>query len=163
MLELKPESTREPMRVTRARGDEQSPAWAPDGKRIAYFALREGLGSVWVSAIDARGETGGAVRARPAPGPVLASRRGGFPAWSPDGRTILIGAVPDPEPVYNGNPLRSAVDAPPLFVPDAFDLWSVPLSMGAVLPVIYGVKESAAHSLDARNALLIAVLVLPRG
>jgi gamma-glutamyltranspeptidase len=124
--ELQAESKREPMRVTRVRGDEQSPAWAPDGKRVAYFAVREGLGSVWVSTVDARGETGGAVRARPAPGPVLASRRGGFPAWSPDGRTILIGAVPDPEPVYNGNPLRSALDAPPLFVPDAFDLWSVP-------------------------------------
>ncbi|MGW9132581.1 MFS transporter [Streptomyces sp. NPDC055681] len=44
--------------------------------------------------------------------------------------------------------------------PGRFDLWSVPLSMGAVLPVIYGVKESAAHSLDARNALLIAVGLL---
>ncbi|MFC8260583.1 MFS transporter [Streptomyces sp. NPDC057291] len=44
--------------------------------------------------------------------------------------------------------------------PGRFDLWSVPLSMGAVLPVIYGIKESAAHSLDARNALLIAVGLL---
>ncbi|WP_328627661.1 MFS transporter [Streptomyces sp. NBC_00353] len=44
--------------------------------------------------------------------------------------------------------------------PGRFDLWSVPLSMGAVLPVVYGVKESAAHSLDARNALLIAVGLL---
>ncbi|MCX5312938.1 MFS transporter [Streptomyces sp. NBC_00154] len=44
--------------------------------------------------------------------------------------------------------------------PGRFDLWSVPLSMGAVLPVIYGVKESAAHGLDARNALLIAVGLL---
>jgi DHA2 family multidrug resistance protein-like MFS transporter len=44
--------------------------------------------------------------------------------------------------------------------PGRFDLWSVPLSIGAVLPVIYGVKESAAHSLDTRNALLIAVGLL---
>ncbi|MFJ7944255.1 MFS transporter [Streptomyces sp. NPDC096354] len=44
--------------------------------------------------------------------------------------------------------------------PGRFDLWSVPLSMGAVLPVIYGVKESAAHGLDVRNALLIAVGLL---
>ncbi|MGW5272414.1 MFS transporter [Streptomyces sp. NPDC004044] len=44
--------------------------------------------------------------------------------------------------------------------PGRFDLWSVPLSMGAVLPVVYGVKESAAHGLDARNALLIAVGLL---
>ncbi|MFF5277821.1 MFS transporter [Streptomyces sp. NPDC000133] len=44
--------------------------------------------------------------------------------------------------------------------PGRFDLWSVPLSMGAVLPVVYGVKESAAHGLDARNALIIAVGLL---
>ncbi|MET7490861.1 MFS transporter [Streptomyces sp900116325] len=44
--------------------------------------------------------------------------------------------------------------------PGRFDLWSVPLSMGAVLPVVYAVKESAAHGLDARNALIIAVGLL---
>ncbi|MGY4914600.1 MFS transporter [Streptomyces sp. 900116325] len=44
--------------------------------------------------------------------------------------------------------------------PGRFDLWSVPLSMGAVLPVVYGVKESAAHGLDARDALIIAVGLL---
>lgn len=44
--------------------------------------------------------------------------------------------------------------------PGRFDLWSVPLSMGAVLPVVYGVKESAARGLDARNALIIAVGLL---
>ncbi|MFB6706252.1 MFS transporter [Streptomyces sp. NPDC056333] len=44
--------------------------------------------------------------------------------------------------------------------PGRFDLWSVPLSMGAVLPVVYGVKESAAHGLDTRNALIIAVGLL---
>lgn len=40
--------------------------------------------------------------------------------------------------------------------PGRFDFLSVPLSMGAVLPVVYGVKESAAHGLDAKNALIIA-------
>ncbi|MFF1838502.1 MFS transporter [Streptomyces sp. NPDC058231] len=44
--------------------------------------------------------------------------------------------------------------------PGRFDLLSVPLSMGAVLPVIYGVKESAAHGLDPRNALLVAAGLL---
>lgn len=44
--------------------------------------------------------------------------------------------------------------------PGRFDLWSVPLSMGAVLPVVYGVKESAAHGLDARNTLIIAIGIL---
>ncbi|WP_405687650.1 MFS transporter [Streptomyces sp. NBC_00057] len=40
--------------------------------------------------------------------------------------------------------------------PGRFDFLSVPLSMGAVLPVVYGVKESAAHGLDVRNTLIIA-------
>jgi DHA2 family multidrug resistance protein-like MFS transporter len=40
--------------------------------------------------------------------------------------------------------------------PGRFDFLSVPLSMGSVLPVVYGVKESAAHGLDARNTLIIA-------
>ncbi|MER7812173.1 MFS transporter [Streptomyces sp900116325] len=44
--------------------------------------------------------------------------------------------------------------------PGRFDLWSVPLSMGAVLPVVYGVKESAAHGLDAGNALIICAGLL---
>lgn len=40
--------------------------------------------------------------------------------------------------------------------PGRFDFLSVPLSMGSVLPVVYGVKETAAHGMDARNALVIA-------
>ncbi|WP_405700815.1 MFS transporter [Streptomyces sp. NBC_01383] len=39
--------------------------------------------------------------------------------------------------------------------PGRFDFLSVPLSMGSVLPVVYGVKESAAHGMDARNGLII--------
>jgi gamma-glutamyltranspeptidase / glutathione hydrolase len=116
---------RDPIRLTRVRGDEQWPAWSPDGARLAYYAVREGLGSVWVSPVDTRGGSGEAIQKRPAPGPVLASRRGGVPAWSPDGRTLLIASMPDPEPAYNGNPLRSAVDPPPLFTAGAFDLWTV--------------------------------------
>ncbi|MGW0937458.1 MFS transporter [Streptomyces sp. NPDC002666] len=40
--------------------------------------------------------------------------------------------------------------------PGRFDLLSVPLSMGAVLPVVYGVKETAAGGMDLRNGLIIA-------
>ncbi|MGC5399249.1 MFS transporter [Streptomyces sp. DT20] len=39
--------------------------------------------------------------------------------------------------------------------PGRFDFLSVPLSMGSVLPVVYGVKETAAHGMDARNSLII--------
>jgi gamma-glutamyltranspeptidase len=128
VLELAPameHKHRDPIRVTRVRGEERWPSWSPDGTRVAYYAVREGLGSVWVSAVDSRGGSGDAIHTRPAAGPVLASRHGGAPAWSPDGRTILIAAIPEPEPTYNGNPLRSAAEPPPLFTVGAFELWTV--------------------------------------
>ncbi|MFD8386394.1 MFS transporter [Streptomyces sp. NPDC059679] len=44
--------------------------------------------------------------------------------------------------------------------PGKFDLLGVPLSMGAVLPVIYGLKESAAHGFSGPRALWIAAGLL---
>ncbi|MFC9244514.1 MFS transporter [Streptomyces sp. NPDC057136] len=44
--------------------------------------------------------------------------------------------------------------------PGRFDLLSVPLSMGAVLPVVYGIKEIAAHGATLRDALFVAVGLL---
>ena len=71
-------------------------------------------------------------RAKPAAQPQLVSRRGGAPAWSPDGKTLLVSGLPDPQPVYNGNPLRNEVEAPPLFALNAaFQLWRV----AAPLPI----------------------------
>ena len=71
-------------------------------------------------------------RAKPAAPPQLISRRGGAPAWSPDGSTILVTGLPDPQPVYNGNPQRSELEAPPMFALNAaFQMWRV----AAPLPV----------------------------
>ncbi|MFE7465098.1 MFS transporter [Streptomyces sp. NPDC057499] len=39
--------------------------------------------------------------------------------------------------------------------PGRFDLLSVPLSLGSVLPVIYGVKETAAHGFGVRDGLIV--------
>jgi len=118
------------IRVLRARGMDGYPSWAPGSDRIAFFAVRENVGSLWVVNVDPPPEGDHAsrvVRQHPAPGPVLVSRHGGAPAWSPDGRTIVIGALPEPEPDYNGNPDRAEEEPPPSFqFRRAFALWTVP-------------------------------------
>jgi len=122
-------------RVTRVRGHESYPSWAPDNTRIAFYAVREGMGSVWVATAepprpDANEDP--LPRSKPAAQPQLVSRKGGAPVWSPDGKTLLVSGLPDPQPVYNGNPLRDDGDAPPLFaLNSAFQLWRV----AAPLPV----------------------------
>ncbi|MGE0359226.1 MAG: gamma-glutamyltransferase [Vicinamibacterales bacterium] len=124
-----------PTRVTRVAGVESHPAWAPDSRRLAFHAVRGGVGAVWAAAVDLP-QTDGAEAPRPRPKPAappqLVSRRGGAPAWSPDGRTLLVAGLPEPQPVYNGNPARDAGDGAPLFAAStAFQLWRVP----APLPV----------------------------
>jgi gamma-glutamyltranspeptidase len=122
-------------RITRVRGNEAYPAWAPDNSRIAFYAVREGIGSVWVATAEpprAEPAEEPLPRSKPAAQPLLVSRKGGAPAWSPDGKTLLVTGLPDPQPVYNGNPLRDGGEAPPLFaLNSAFQLWKV----AAPLPV----------------------------
>lgn len=137
-------------RLTRVRGLEGYPSWSPDGSRLAFFAQREGMASVWVTAIDPpAGDT--APAARPAAPPVLVSRRGGAPAWSPDGRRLAIGALPQPDPSYNGNPLRNTDDPPPAFADQAFTLHLV----DAPTPVDSG--TSSAEPARATDAALAGV------
>jgi gamma-glutamyltranspeptidase len=116
-------------RVLSARGVEAALSWAPDSQRLAYYAVREGVGSVWVAVVEPprpEGDEEPQPRARPSSPPQLVSRRGGAPAWSPDGSTILVTGLPDPEPVYNGNPERSVAEPPPLFASNAaFQMWRV--------------------------------------
>lgn len=123
------------IRMTRVRGAESYPSWAPDNSRVAFYAVREGIGSVWVAAAEPPRPEGAEEplpRVKPAAQPQLVSRKGGAPAWSPDGRTLLVSGLPDPQPVYNGNPLRNEIEAPPLFaLNSAFQMWRVP----APLPV----------------------------
>jgi gamma-glutamyltranspeptidase len=127
-------------RVVRVRGDEALPSWSPDGLRVAYYAVREGTGSVWVASVEEppAPDAGPVSRPRPLETAVLVSRRGGTPAWSPDGKRIAIANLPPPEPTYNGNPERNTDEPPPLFAgAEAFRLWTV----DAPLPVDAGARE----------------------
>lgn len=119
-----------PTRVVRAAGRESHLAWAPDSQRVAFHAVRSGVGAVWVATVELPQTEGSAApRSRPKPvaPPQLVSRRAGAPAWSPDGRTLLVAGLPEPEPVYNGNPARDDRPAPPLFdTALGFRLWRLP-------------------------------------
>ena len=89
---------------------------------LAFYAVREGIGSVWVATVEPPRPEGAEEpqpRPKPAAQPQLVSRKGGAPAWSPDGKTLLVSGLPDPQPVYNGNPLRNEAEAPPLFALNA--------------------------------------------
>ncbi len=85
------------VRVTRVRGDERAPSWAPDSQRVAFYAVRDGVGSVWVASVEPPSrepnDKESIARPRPAAPPALVSRLGGAPAWSPDGRTLLVAGL----------------------------------------------------------------------
>jgi len=66
--------------LTRTQVDwkDGSPAWSPDGTRIAFYSQRDGNAEIYVMNADGTGVTR----------LTNSSADEGYPAWSPDGRTI---------------------------------------------------------------------------
>jgi dipeptidyl aminopeptidase/acylaminoacyl peptidase len=67
-----------------SRGEED-PAFAPDGRRVAFTSLRSGDRRIWIGEAD-----GSACRELPLP---PGSRYPGSPSWSPDGRRLAFDAA----------------------------------------------------------------------
>jgi len=115
------------VRLARQTGYDGFPEWSPDGTRLAYYSVRDGVGSTWVTGIDSLNEVDSLAASRPVSPSVLVSRHGGSLTWSPDGHQLAIGEIPEPDPVYNGNPRRDRDDPPALFGDGrTYRLWIVP-------------------------------------
>ncbi|HET9205177.1 MAG TPA: Tol-Pal system beta propeller repeat protein TolB, partial [Burkholderiaceae bacterium] len=120
-----------------------SPAWAPDGKSLAYVSFESGKAVVWSQDV-ATGER----RA-------IANFRGSnsAPAWSPDGRTLAVTLSRDGgSQIYlmdpaGGNVRRvtqsSAIDTEPVFTPDGRAIYFVSDRGGS--PQIYRVGAGGGN------------------
>ncbi|MDE2613141.1 MAG: Tol-Pal system protein TolB [Burkholderiales bacterium] len=95
-----------------------SPAWSPDGKRLAYVSFETQKASVWTQDLQSG-------RRR-----MVADYRGSnsAPAWSPDGRTLALALSRDgltqlyTMPAEGGTPVRlarsDAIDTEPVYSAD---------------------------------------------
>lgn len=72
---------RKPLAVTQGKlSHEESPAWSPDGKWIAYTSTRDGNQELYLIGIDGKG------RKRLTSNPAIDAH----PCWSPDGKRIAF-------------------------------------------------------------------------
>ena len=115
------------VRLARQAGYDGFAEWSPDGGRLAYFSVRDGVGSTWVTGVNPLSDGDSLSPGRPVSPSMLVSRHGGTLTWSPDGRLLAIGEIPEPDPGYNGNPRRDRDDPLAIFSDGrTYRLWIVP-------------------------------------
>ncbi|MDD5367688.1 MAG: hypothetical protein PHQ40_01270, partial [Anaerolineaceae bacterium] len=75
-----------PIQLTEDAASNHSPAWSPQGRKIAYIASLDGLDGLWVADLDKSVERSSQlIRPQPA--------RMQHPTWSPDGRYLAWAQV----------------------------------------------------------------------
>jgi TolB protein len=121
-----------------------SPAWAPDGKRLAYVSFEDQKAVVWVQ------DLASGTRKR------VANFKGSnsAPAWSPNGERLALTLSLDGVaqlytlPASGGTPERltrsSAIDTEPVYAPDGKSIYFVSDRGGG--PQIYRVPASGGNA-----------------
>lgn len=122
-LEVADSDGHDPRRVLVSTQPLMSPAWAPEGKRLAYVSFESGAPAVYVQDLDT-----GARKA-------VSSHRGlnSAPAWSPDGRQLALVLSRDGSPSLYVLELSSgrlqqltrgfSIDTEPVWSPDGSTLY----------------------------------------
>lgn len=77
------EETGKPVRLTRAEGRDYSPAWSPDGTKIAFLSDRNGEASLWVLGVE-----DGSKRQASETGLTVVAFR-----WAPDSERVAVEIV----------------------------------------------------------------------
>lgn len=108
-------------RITDYFSDARQPVWSPDGKRLAFFAYRDGDYDLWTIAPD------GSDMRKLTEG--LADDR--EPAWSPDGKRIAFSSD------------RAGKGAP------SYNIWTLDLASGALVQVTSDPGEDRLPSWSA--------------
>ena len=78
----------EPRNVTGAKGSSWSPRWSPDSTQLAFYSDRDGLARLWIWS-PARGEL------RRVSGTIVRPWGASALEWTPDGRALVVPAVPE--------------------------------------------------------------------
>ncbi len=84
--------------LTAALAGSSSPAWSPDGGRLAFISARDGAPAVWLAGAD------GSVPTRLTADLPVGQASGDASAWSPDGTRLVYTAIRD-----NGVPVLSVI------------------------------------------------------